>query len=177
MGSAIESGHLLSLGICLIQKRLERKRMPHPAKLFLFLALTAGIGSGTPHFGTWKMNPERSQFDPGPPRLKSFTLQFAPAENGTTRVTADGETGDGTPFHTSYVLRQDGKDYPVTNAPFDSVSVTEIDSNTQMVISKRSGRVIEKTRVVFAGKTMTETSEGTDPSGHAYHGVVVLEKQ
>jgi hypothetical protein len=151
--------------------------MPNAAKLFLFVTMVAGVGGAAPHFGTWKMNPEKSHFDPVSSRLKSFTLQFAPAENGATRVTASGETGEGTPFHTSYVVKEDGKDYPVTNAPFDSISITATGPNTQTIIAKRGGKVVEKTRVVFAGNTMTESSEGTDPSGHAYHGVAVLEKQ
>ena len=147
--------------------------MPHLAKLFLFVTMVAGVGGAAPHFGTWKMNPEKSHFDPVSSRLKSFTLQFAPAE----KVTANGETSDGTPFHTSYVAKEDGKDYPVTNAPFDSISITATGPNTQTVIAKRNGKVVEKTSVVFAGNTMTESSEGTDASGHAYHGVAVLEKQ
>jgi hypothetical protein len=93
------------------------------------------------------------------------------------RVTATGELSNGTPIHTSYVLREDGKDYPVANAPFDTISVQRIDANSQLVISKLNGKIIERSRVVFSGNTMTETAEGIDPSGRSFHAVEVLEKQ
>jgi hypothetical protein len=105
------------------------------------------------------------------------TRILAGGENGEYRVTATGESSDGKPIHTSYVLREDGKDYPVANAPFDSIAVTRIDANTSIVIAKRHGKVIGKTRVVVAGNTMTETTEGVDLTGKAFHAIEVLEKQ
>lgn len=146
--------------------------MTHLAKFLLFTTIAAGSAMAAPPFGTWKMNPAKSHFDPGTPSLKSFTLQFDPAGNGAIRVTATGETADGTPFHTSYVLKDDGKDYPVTNAPFDTISDTPVDANTDRIVTKRNGTVLERTRVLVAGNTMTEISELPGS-----HNLVVLEKQ
>ena len=53
-----------------------------------------------------------SRFEPGPAPFKSFTLTFLPAENGAYRVTADGETSNGVPINTTYLLKEDGKHVP-----------------------------------------------------------------
>lgn len=151
--------------------------MLHLTRLFAVAIIATFAANTAPPFGTWKMNPQKSHYVPGPSPLKSFALRFEPAENGEYRVTATGESSDGKPIHTSYVLREDGKDYPVANAPFDSIAVTRIDANTSIVIAKRHGKVIGKTSVVVAGNTMTETTEGVDLTGKAFHAVEVLEKQ
>jgi hypothetical protein len=127
--------------------------------------------------GSWRLNRDKSHYEPGPPPLKSFTLRFEPAEHGMYRVTATGEFSDGAPIHTTYVLRDDGKDYPVANAPFDTISVRRIDANSQLVVTKLHGKIVQRTHAVFSGATMTETGEGTDPSGRPFHSVEVLEKQ
>ena len=145
---------------------------------FLFLtALAAAIAGATPPFGTWKLNLEKSRFEPGPAPFKSFTLTFIPAENGAYRVTAKGETNNGAPIDTTYLLKDDGKEYPVTNAPFDSIAVTNEKPNVALITTKLHGKVIEKTRVVTSGNVMTETSDGIDASGKPFHGVSILEKQ
>jgi len=100
-----------------------------------------------------------------------------PAKNGAYRVTAKGETSNGVPIGTTYLLKNDGKDYPVTNAPFDSIAVTDERPNIQLITTKRQGKVIEKTRSVISGNVMTNTSDGIDASGKPFHAVEVLEKQ
>jgi hypothetical protein len=153
---------------------MKQKR---PTKLFLIGLLAATIAGAVPPFGTWKLNPEKSRFEPGHAPLKSFTLSFAPAQNGAYRVTAKGETSNGAPINTTYLLKEDGKDYPVTNAPFDSIAVTNEKPNIALITGKRQGKVIEKTRSVISGNVMTNTTDGVDVSGKPFHAVEVLEKQ
>jgi hypothetical protein len=153
--------------------------MSNPARLLVVTILTVSTATafGSPPMGSWRLNTDKSHYEPGPAPLKSFTLKFEPAEQGMYRVTATGEMSDGAPIHTTYVLRDDGKDYPVANAPFDTISVKRIDANSQSVLMKLHGKMIQRTRVVFRGSTMTETGEGIDPSGRTIHSVEVLEKQ
>lgn len=61
-------------------------------------------------------------------------------------------------------MREDGKDYPVTNGPYDSVSITPVDATTSILIGKRDGKIIDKKRRVIDGNIMTDTSIFPDPS-------------
>src|SRR5436305_12784421 len=93
-------------------------------KASLLALLAAAIACAFPPFGTRKLNVAKSRFEPGPAPFKSFTLTFLLAENGAYRVTADGETSNGVPIDTTYLLKEDGKDSPVKNARFDSIAVS-----------------------------------------------------
>ena len=91
--------------------------------------------------------------------FKSFTLRIEPADNGMIRVTGWVEPLDGTPVQpNSFLMREDGKDYPVTSAPFDSVSTTPVDATTSILIEKRDGKIVQKKRRVIDGNIMTDTT-------------------
>lgn len=151
---------------------------PRPLiKLSLLTLCAVAIGGAAPPYGTWRMNTEKSRVDPGPSPYKSFSLTLAPAEGGSYRVTAKGELQDGTPFGSTYLMKSDGKDYPVTNAPFDSISAVEEKPNVSVITMKRQGKVVEKTRSVVSGNVMTNTTEGVDPAGRSFHAVGIMEKQ
>ncbi|MDQ6663108.1 MAG: hypothetical protein M3Z23_01790 [Acidobacteriota bacterium] len=152
------------------------QQMRHSIELFCLFLLATAIAGAAPPFGTWKLNLEKSRFEPGP-APKSFTLTFVPAENGAYRVTASGETSDGAPIETTYLLKEDGKDYPVTKAPFDSIAITNEKPNISLITMKQQGKVFERTRSVVSGKLMTNTSDGLDVSGKRFHAVEVLERQ
>ena len=153
--------------------------MLNPARLLVVTILTASTATafGSPPMGNWRLNPDKSHYEPGPSQLKSFTVAFEPAEQGMYRVTATGEWRDGAPFRTTYVLRDDGKNYPVANAFFDTISVKRIDANSELVFLKHRGKILQRINVVFSGATMTQTGEGVDRSGKPFHSVEVLEKQ
>jgi hypothetical protein len=96
---------------------------PKPTAKFLLLAhLWASIAGATPPFGTWKLNLSKPTFKRGAAHFQSFTLTFAPADNGAYRATANRESSNGAPIKTTYLLKEDGKDHPVTNALFDSIA-------------------------------------------------------
>ncbi len=146
-------------------------------KLFSLALVVTAIAGATPPFGTWKLNLQLSRFEPSPAPWKSFTLTFAPAESGAYRITAKGETSNGAPISTTYLLKADGKDYPVTGAPFDSIAVADESSNVAIITTKLQGKVLEKARSVTSGKLMTNTSDRVDRSGKPVHTVEVFEKQ
>jgi hypothetical protein len=52
------------------------------------------------------------------------------AVDGGRKVTTTGERQDGTAINSSYTVKYDGKEYPVTGAPWDTISVKQVDANT-----------------------------------------------
>ena len=48
------------------------------------------------------------------------------ASDGGVKVTTTGEYMDGTPINGSFTAKYDGKEYPVTGAPWDTISIKQI---------------------------------------------------
>jgi len=109
----------------------------------VMLVLVALVLSVTPaaadqHSGTWKMNPAKSKYSPGP-AAKSVNLKIESDEKGI-KIDAEGVGGDGNPTHVEYDAKFDGKDYPATGLPYgDTVSVKRIDANTIQAHYKEGG--------------------------------------
>jgi hypothetical protein len=146
--------------------------------LLVALALSVTVAVADQHSGTWKMNPAKSKYSPGP-AAKSLTLKVDSDEKGV-KIDSEGTDGEGNPTHVQYDAKFDGKDYPVTGIPYgDMVVVKRIDANTiQTTIKKGDQVVMTVTAKVSAdGKTRTSTFKGKDAQGHAVHNVVVYDKQ
>jgi hypothetical protein len=142
------------------------------------LALSVAARAGDQHSGTWKMNPAKSMYNPGPP-AKSVTLTIVSDENGY-KINAEGIGGDGNPTHVEYSAKFDGKDYTVTGVPgADMVSVKRIDSNTVESTIKAGGQVVMTVRSTVSkdGKTRTSVFKGKDAQGRDVNNVVVYDKQ
>ena len=80
--------------------------------LLVALAVNVAAAADDQHSGTWKMNPAKSKYSPGP-AAKSVNLKIESDENGI-KLDAEGTDGDGNPTHVQYDAKFDGKDYPVT---------------------------------------------------------------
>jgi hypothetical protein len=146
--------------------------------LLVALALSVTVAVADQHSGTWKMNPAKSKYSPGP-AAKNLTLKVDSDEKGV-KIDSEGTDGEGNPTHVQYDAKFDGKDYPVTGIPYgDMVVVKRIDANTiQTTIKKGDQVVMTVTAKVSAdGKTRTSTFKGKDAQGHAVHNVVVYDKQ
>jgi hypothetical protein len=103
------------------------------------LAIFAATATADEHSGTWKMNPARSKYSPGP-ALKNLTEKIASDEN-SYKVEANGTDGDGKPMHIEFNAKFDGKDYPASGVPWaDMVSVKRIDALTVQAIQKGAVR-------------------------------------
>ena len=134
--------------------------------------------AGNPMLGTWKLDPAKSRFSPGP-ALKSQIAKLA-AVDGGLKVVVDRIDSDGTPTHFEWTAKFDGKDYPVKGDPGrDVVSVRKLDDYTLEITSKKAGRVTTTIRAVYAhdGKSRTETTTGTTPRGQKIENVTVWSKQ
>jgi len=94
-------------------------------------------------------------------------------------VTTDG-TVAGTPTHTEWTGKFDGKDYPMTGSPMDDTrAYTKVNSHTLSITMKKDGKVTTTGRVVVSpdGKTRTVTLHTTDPSGKKVSSTSVYDKQ
>jgi hypothetical protein len=128
--------------------------------------------------GTWKMNPAKSKYSPGP-TPKSVTVKVD-ADQNNVKVNADGINADGTPTHVEYSATFDGKDYPIIGTYADMASVKRIDANTmQSTLKSKGGQVMMTvtTTVSADGKTRTSTFKGTDGQGHDINNIVVYDKE
>jgi hypothetical protein len=128
--------------------------------------------------GTWKLNMEKSKFSPSAP-VKSLTATRE-ATNDGVKVTTTGERADGTPINGSYTAKYDGKEYPVTGAPYDRIAVRQVNANTFTTVQKNSGtKCNTTTRAVISkdGKTIKVTVRGTGADGNPIRYTMVYEKQ
>lgn len=128
--------------------------------------------------GTWKLNMEKSKFSPAAP-VKSLT-SIREAADGGVKVTTTGEQADGTAINASYTAKYDGNESPVTGAPYDTISIKQVNASTLTVTQKKKdGKYSTTGRSVVSkdGKTMTSTIKGTNADGKAYSATMVWDKQ
>jgi len=148
-------------------------------KAFAVLAITAIAAFGIDEsLGSWKLSMGKSKFNPKAP-VKSVTTTREAAEGGL-KVATTGERADGTKLNYNYTAKYDGQEYPVTGAPWDTISIKQVDSNTFTTVSRKTGGKYKSTgRTVISkdGKTMTTTSKGTDGQGKPFSYTMVWDKQ
>jgi len=128
--------------------------------------------------GTWKLNPTKSKFSPGPPS-KSITLTYE-AAGQDVKVTVKITDAEGKPINFQFTANYDGKDYPVTGNPdWDTITWKRIDAYKSESTRKKAGKVVgTTTRVVSKdGKTMKLTEEGVNAKGEKISNTLVYEKQ
>jgi hypothetical protein len=148
------------------------------AKLLGILVLGTAVWAADPALGTWKLNPAKSAFVPGP-KPKSATITYEETADGIKRtgesVDAEGKTSSFT-----YVAKYDGKDYPVTGSDlYDTISIKRINDHTVESTLKKSGKVVSKARRVVSKdrKTLTLKFNGTNAKGEKVQNLAVYEKQ
>lgn len=149
--------------------------------LILTLALSfAGAAvafAQSPQMGTWKLNEAKSKITAG--AMKNTTVVYE-AQGDDTKVTTDGTSPSGTPLHTEWTGKMDGKDYPVTGDPTaDSRSYKMVDDHTLTMENKKDGKVILSGRIVVAadGKTRTVTIHGNDAAGKPMSSTAFYDKE
>jgi hypothetical protein len=151
------------------------------AKVFIGMAITSIAMFGADNsIGTWKRNIEKSKSTPPATNpITSLTVVYE-AVDGGVKVTATGQVKDGTAINYSSTDKYDGKEYPATGAPWDTVSMKQINANTFTVeVRKTGGKYHSTGRTVISndGKTMTTTTKGTDAEGKPTSGTAIYEKQ
>jgi hypothetical protein len=133
---------------------------------------------GDPQLGTWKLDAKRSTFNFGPvPRSETRVFTMA-GEN--LKFTSDGFDAGGKPWHSEYIAKLDGKDYPISGSQdFDSISLKRVSPFVLEVTMKKAGKVvITGTRVISKdGKTATVTNTRTDAKGQKVSNVQIFVKR
>ena len=154
----------------------------------LFVSLAAGLAllgssalslAADNWIGTWKLNHEKSRYDPGP-GPKRQVLTFEGSTLGGISVVSEGESSDGQPTRSGYRSTFDGKDVAWKGNPnADTAGPRKIDDNTYENTWKKDGKVrmTSRARVSADGKTLTITSTGKDVQNRDVNNTAVYEKQ
>lgn len=139
------------------------------------------LALSNPMIGTWKMNAEKSKFNPGP-APKSHTITIEAAGDGM-KSTEEGTAPDGTSISWSYTANYEGKDNPITGTGVpsgaDTIALTRINANTTKAVFKKGGKVVRMARLAVSkdGKVMKIAARGKDADGTKSSALLVLDKQ
>jgi hypothetical protein len=128
-------------------------------------------------FGTWKLNPAKSKYSPGPPP-KSMTVTYSAAGFGM-RIVVDGVPAEGKAQHWEMTPTYDGLDHKVTGNPdADTISLKRISDTKGESTFKKGGKVMAVNVRTLSpdGKTLTIESKGTTADGKPRHDIAVYEK-
>jgi hypothetical protein len=129
------------------------------------------------NMGSWKLNEDKSTFSAGSPKS---TMVVYEAAGDSVKVTIDGTSGDGTPTHTEWTGKYDGKDYPVTGDPNSGTrSYVKVNAHTLKFKLKTGDKVTLSGTIVTAtdGKSRKVTASGTSPDGKKVSYTAVYDKQ
>lgn len=142
------------------------------------LAAMGAFGATDNTLGTWKVNMEKSKFSPSAP-YKNLTVTRE-ANDGGAKVTTTGERADGVPINSSYTATYDGKEFSVTGAPYDRMTIKQVNAKMITYTAKKTdGKYSATGRAVVSkdGKMMTNTNRGINAEGKPFHNAAVFDKQ
>ena len=148
--------------------------------VLLSIAAVSALGADN-SIGTWQLNVAKSKYTPAPIPVKSLTSVREAVADGV-KVTNTGERADGTAINASYTAKYDGSPSAVTGtgAPYDSISVKQVNANTFTYEAKQSGGKYHASgRAVISedGRTLTQSAKGTDGNGAPMALTLVYDKQ
>ena len=139
--------------------------------------MSASAQSSDAFNGTWKLNPTKSTFNPGPvPQSATMVIEGTDAAR---KLTVDMIPSAGAALHYS-VAGAFGKELPVVgnNPNADTFVFKRINATTVETQYLKGGNpTLKTTSVVSAnGKTLTNTAKGTNAQGQTVHIVAVYGK-
>ncbi len=130
-----------------------------------------------PNMGTWKLNEAKSKVPAG--MLKNNMVVYSTAGD-SVKVVTDGTDAKGSPMHTEWTGKFDGKDYPLSGDPTaDSRSYKKVNEQTLTLANKKDGKVSTSGRIVVSpdGKTRTLTVSAKDSAGKKITSTAIYDKQ
>ncbi len=134
-------------------------------------------GDPTRLVGTWKLNIEKSKFNPGPgPQSQTLTWKRSATGLDFTIDTVNAQ-GQKTQSHTSENF--DGKAYPFKTATLSGTRTSKfLDADTLEEIDTVDGKLRTTRRIAISkdGKALTITGKGTNAQGQPTNNVTVYEK-
>jgi hypothetical protein len=137
-----------------------------------------GFAQSSPLIGTWKLNLDKSKYNPGPPP-RSATLNFT-QDGQNIKLTTQGIDAQGNQTAGANMHIYDGMPHPSTGSPeYDASAYVRVDANTIIVSRFKAGKMVGVgTGVVSSdGKTNTFTSTGFDANGRPTSSIAVYDKQ
>jgi len=142
-----------------------------------FFGVAVCYAADNPNMGTWKLNEAKSKIGAG--AVKNSTVVYD-AAGDSVKVTVDGTNADGTPAHSEWTGKFDGKDYPLTGDPTaETRSYKQVNDHTLALTNKKGGKVVMTARIVVSadGKSRTVTGSGTNAEGKKVSSTSVYDKQ
>lgn len=135
--------------------------------------------------GTWKLNLEKSKFDPPRtgPQPQSVMRTFEDRGGGLLIATTETITADGKKELTVAPFKRDGKPYPLATDTGSHTVVMmafkKVDAHNNTHTTIVNGNVVQNgTEIISAdGKTYTEERKGTNPRGQQIDNVFIWERQ
>ena len=132
------------------------------------------LAQSNPFVGTWKLNLAKTKIISGAPaKEQTVTIQMLGDQDQVT-----GTAPDGSPLKYE-IPDKGGTGKFLAAGPFDAVSSKRINDNTVEVSYLKGGKEMLHIYSVVSkdGKTMTNTTKGTDAQGKPFSRVAVWEKQ
>lgn len=143
------------------------------------VAVTSAVrAADNPNAGTWKLNLEKSKYNPGPaPKSATATIKI---ENDTETYSSETVTAAGETVHGSFTAKLDGTEAPVTGIPYaDMISVKRMSPTHTVAKLSKGGKLMMTVHVVVAadGKSRTVTYSGTNEKGQAVKDSLFYDKE
>ena len=143
-----------------------------------FATLSPGFAQTDPWLGTWRLNPAKSTFNPGPgPRALTTTYEAVP---GGYQVITDFTDAQGRQGRSEWPIIFDGRRHRVTGNPqTDEVASRRIDAYTGQDEYFKDGQPDGSATFVLSrdGKIITSTTRRLLANGREANNVFVFEKQ
>src|SRR5689334_5279562 len=127
--------------------------------------------------GTWKLNPAKSKYNPGP-APKSATITYTMEGDWVVLKSEEVDSmGKAATYDNRYKF--DGKEYPFKNALIEgAISLRRTDDlHAEGYLKGAKGKTNLKAVISKHGKTRTLTTTGVNAEGKPIHNVAVYEKQ
>lgn len=144
------------------------------ASVVLSLLITAAfmVAADSLFTGTWKLNVEKSKFDPGPP-TQSETVTIQP----DGKVSVEEVNGAGQSESWSYTPSE-GTPATITGLPDSTVVEKKVgDRNIEHTWKMGESNMTGHGVLSKDGKKMTYTLRGKNGKGQPIHNVLIFEKQ
>ena len=125
--------------------------------------VAGGLHAADPFEGTWKLNESKSKLTRGTDKDTKIVYNSQLTGDNVT-VTADGVEGDGTPIHTEWKGKFDGKDYKVTGDPDANMrSYKKINERTLYMTAKKGADIVAMGLIVVSGDRKSQDVTLTSP--------------
>jgi hypothetical protein len=130
---------------------------------FALIFVVGGLYAADPFEGTWKLNESKSKLTKGTDKDTKIVYNGHSTGDEVT-VTTDGIEGDGTPIHTEWKGKFDGKDYEVTGDPdADKRSYKKMNERTLYMTAKKGNEIIAQGLIVVSADGKSQNVALTSP--------------